>query len=327
MEFSITRIARTVLHVTDLEASRKFYVDGLGFIETESDESHIYLRGLEEQSHHSLLLKKADKPVVEVLSYKVEKEEHLEAIEKLFTSKGLKTKWMEKGSQHAIGRTLRVHDAIGIPLEFFAEMPSVARMLQRYELYRGAKIQRIDHANCAVPDVQQAYDFYVNELGFRCSEYTDTEDGDLWAAWLYRKPTVHDQAFMSGPGPKLHHFAYSLTDRISILDCCDVLASMGYADSIERGPGRHGLSNAFFLYLRDPDGHRIELYTGDYLTIDADFKPVRWDLDNPLRQTFWGHEAPDCWFNETSTFIDIETGKEVSVEEPKLAQRKPDIAT
>ena len=52
---------------------REFYVDGLGMIETESDENHIYLRGLEEHSHHSLLLKKADKAVVEVLSYKVER--------------------------------------------------------------------------------------------------------------------------------------------------------------------------------------------------------------------------------------------------------------
>lgn len=327
MDFSITRIARTVLRVTDLQASRKFYVDGLGLIETESDENHIYLRGLEEHSHHSLLLKKGDKPVVEVLSYKVDKDADLEEIEKLFKSKGLKTKWMAKGQQHAIGRTLRAHDISGIPLEFFAEMPTVDRMLQRYDLYRGAKIQRIDHVNCAVPDVQKAYDFYVNQLGFRCSEYTDTEEGELWAAWLYRKPTVHDQAFMSGPGPRLHHFAFSLTDRLSLLDCCDVLASLGYADSIERGPGRHGLSNAFFLYLRDPDGHRVELYTGDYLTIDTDIKPIRWDLNNPLRQTFWGHVAPDCWFNEASTFVDIETDEEIDYKEPLLEQRKPYIMT
>jgi catechol 2,3-dioxygenase len=326
MDFSITRIARTVLHVTDLEVSRKYYVDGLGLIETESDENHIYLRGLEEHSHHSLVLKKGDKPVVEVLGYKVDKEESLEEIEKLFKAEGLKTKWIPKGEQHAIGRSLRVHDINGIPLEFFAEMTQIDSMLQRYDLYKGAKIQRIDHVNCAVPDVQKAYDFYVDKLGFRCSEYTDTKEGDLWAAWLYRKPTVHDQAFMSGPGPRLHHFAFSLTDRLSVLDCCDVLASMGYADSIERGPGRHGLSNAFFLYLRDPDGHRIELYTGDYLTIDTDFKPKRWDLDDPLRQTFWGHEAPDRWFNEASTFIDIETGKEIDYVEPKLMQRKPVIA-
>ncbi|MER2169709.1 MAG: 3,4-dihydroxyphenylacetate 2,3-dioxygenase [Psychrobacillus psychrodurans] len=325
MNFSIIRIARTVLHVKDIELSRKFYVDGLGMIETERDENHVYLRGLEEHCHHSLLLKKSERSVVEVLSYKVMKEEDLEQIEKLFLAKGLKTKWIPKGNQYAIGRTLRVHDISGIPLEFFAEMPTVDRMLQKYNFYRGAKIQRIDHVNCAVPNVQKAYDFYVNSLGFSCSEYTETEEGDLWAAWLFRKPTVHDQAFMSGPGPKLHHFAYTLSDRLSVLDCCDVLASMGYADCIERGPGRHGLSNAFFLYLRDPDGHRIELYTGDYLTCDPDMKPKRWDLNDPLRQTFWGHQAPDKWFNETSTFIDIESGEEIKSEEPMLEQRKPKI--
>lgn len=58
MDFSIIRIARTVLHVKDLELSRKFYVDGLGMIETERDDRHVYLRGLEEHCHHSLLLKK-----------------------------------------------------------------------------------------------------------------------------------------------------------------------------------------------------------------------------------------------------------------------------
>lgn len=325
MDFSIIRIARTVLHVTNLQASREFYVNGLGMIETESDESHVYLRGLEEHSHHSLLLKKANAAHVEVLSYKVQKEQDLDELEKLFLSQGLKTKWVPKGQQHAVGRALRVQDNSGIPLEFYAEMEIVDRMLQRYDLYKGAKIQRIDHVNCAVPDVQKAYDFYTQQLGFSCSEYTETENGDLWAAWLFRKPTVHDHAFMSGPGPKLHHFAYSLTDRLSILDCCDVLASMGYAQSIERGPGRHGLSNAFFLYLRDPDGHRIELYTGDYLTTDPDLKPKKWDLNDPLRQTFWGHEAPDRWFNEASTFIDIETGEVIDYKEPVLAQRKPEI--
>src|SRR6185437_589220 len=103
MDFSIIRIARTVLHVLDLQVSRKFYVDGLGMIETESDENHIYLRGLEEHSHHSLLLKKADREVVEVHSYKVEKEQELDEIEMLFRSRGLKTKWMPKGEQHAMG--------------------------------------------------------------------------------------------------------------------------------------------------------------------------------------------------------------------------------
>jgi catechol 2,3-dioxygenase len=71
---------------------------------------------------------------------------------------------------------------------------------------------------------------------------------------------------------------------------------------MERGPGRHGISNAFFLYLRDPDGHRVELFNSDYLTCDSDFKPTRWDLRDAQRQTLWGAPAPKSWFEEGSLF-------------------------
>uniref|UniRef100_UPI0034DE11C9 VOC family protein n=1 Tax=Escherichia coli TaxID=562 RepID=UPI0034DE11C9 len=52
MDFNIIRIARTVLNVKDLERSRELYVNALGFIETEWEEEHIKLRGLEEKVHH-----------------------------------------------------------------------------------------------------------------------------------------------------------------------------------------------------------------------------------------------------------------------------------
>jgi len=327
MDFNIIRTGRCVLNVVDLEASYDFYVNGLGFIETESDASNLYLRGLEEHNHHSLHLKKADAPSVEVLSYKVYADTDLDGLARLFSTKGLKTKWIEKGQQHAIGRALRVQDISGLPVEFYAEMDPAERMLQRYDLYKGAKVQRIDHFNCMIPDVEKAYDFYINEMGFACSEYTAAEDEKIWAAWLHRKPSVHDVAFMNGIGPRLHHIGFWLSDQLSLIHACDVLASMGYTSGIERGPGRHGLSNAFFLYLRDPDGHRIELYNGDYLTCDPDFKPIRWDINDPRRQTFWGHEAPDRWFNEASVVQDIFTNEIIGLSEPTLKQHKPIFVT
>ncbi|MDQ0338797.1 catechol 2,3-dioxygenase [Caldalkalibacillus uzonensis] len=325
MSFNIVRVARVMMNVTDLDKARDFYVNALGMVETESDDSHLYLRGLEEHVHHSLVLKKAEQPGVHALGYKVYNEGDLEALAALFEEKGFPIKWIEGGSQRAMGKILRVHDISGIPLEFFYKMETVDRYLQRYDLYRGARIQRIDHVNCFVPDVQKAYDFYINELGFKCSEYTATDDDQIWAAWLHRKPNVHDQAFMNGPGPRLHHIGLWVSDPMSIIHGCDVLASMGYTQAIERGPGRHGLSNAFFLYLRDPDGNRIEIYTGDYLTSDPDFKPIRWSLNDPRRQTFWGHQAPDSWFNEATPFLNIQTGEPVRLSEAVLEKHKPDM--
>ena len=92
----------------------------------------------------------------------------------------------------------------------------------------------------------------------------------------------------------------------SIIRACDILAGARMPEAIERGPGRHGISNAFFLYIRDPDGHRIELYTSDYVTVDPDFEPIRWSLNDPRRQTLWGAPAPKSWFEEGSLFTGVE---------------------
>ncbi len=67
----------------------------------------------------------------------------------------------------------------------------------------------------------------------------------------------------------------------------------------------HGISNAFFLYIRDPDGHRIEIYASDYQTVDPDLEPIKWDLKDPQRQTLWGAPAPKSWFEEGSDFVGV----------------------
>ncbi len=197
MNSNIIRCGRAVLHVTDLERSKEFY-EALGFIVTELDSESVFLRGLEEHNHHSLLLKKREKPVLEVMSYKVYSDEDLDKLANYFENEGTKVRWLEKGTQHALGRSFRIQDPQGLPVEFYAEMDSVDRLLQRYDLYKGAKVQRIDHFNCAVTNVQENYDYYINNLGFACSEYTVDDQEQIWAAWLHRKPSVHDVAFMNG---------------------------------------------------------------------------------------------------------------------------------
>lgn len=83
--------------------------------------------------------------------------------------------------------------------------------------------------------------------------------------------------------------------------------------------------SAFFLYTRDPDGHRIELYTSDYYTGDPDLKPLRWSATDPMRGTFWGHLAPRSWFEESS-LLAAEDGGTVPTLEPALPVRT-DVAS
>jgi catechol 2,3-dioxygenase len=321
---NVIRAAHVELKVTDLPRSRAFYVDLLGLNVSYEDAEILCLRGIEERNHHSLVLRQAERPAVTHIGFRMAGEEDVEQAAALAASAGLRHRWVEAGDEPGQGRALRMHDPMGIPVEFYAEMAWEPSLLQKFHLHRGPGLQRLDHFNCGVPDVQQAFDWYTGTYGFRCSEYTDTDDGDdsrLWAAWLFRKPNVHDLALMNARGPRLHHFAYWVENALSLIKACDILAAAGYGSAIERGPGRHGLSNAMFLYLRDPDGHRVELYTGDYLTADPDLAPIRWSVHDKQRQTFWGYAAPASWFEELSTFEDVLTGEPVPMSDALLRHR------
>lgn len=297
--FNIVRLSHVELVVRDLEASRAFYADTLGLQISYEDGERIYLRAMEERGHHCIVLVKGNEPVCNVLGFKVYSEADLDKAAEFFAARGLLIEWLERAH---MGRTLRTTDDQGIPLEFYFKMERLVPIHQKYKLYRGAKPLRIDHFNCFSTNVDDAVAFY-NDIGFRVTEYTEDEDsGRLWAAWIHRKGGVHDMAFTNGLGPRLHHVAFWVPTPLNIIDLLDLMATTGYVSNIERGPGRHGISNAFFLYIRDPDGHRVEIYCSDYQTVDPDLEPIKWDLKDPQRQTLWGAAAPKSWFEEGTLF-------------------------
>jgi len=285
--------------VTDLAKSRAFYVDLLGLQVTDEDADTVYLRAMEERGHHCIVLKRRAEPTVDSMSFKVYGDEDLDKAETFFKKTSTATRWIERPYQ---GRTLAVRDPFGMPLEFYHKMDRLPHIHQKYALYKGVRALRIDHFNCFSPNVDESTAFYAS-LGFRVTEYTEDEETKrLWAAWLHRKGGVHDIAFTNGRGPRLHHVAFWVPTPLNIIDLLDLMATAGHIGAIERGPGRHGISNAFFLYIRDPDGHRIEIYCSDYQTVDPDHEPIKWDLKDPQRQTLWGAPAPKSWFEEGSLF-------------------------
>ncbi|MDX1780515.1 MAG: 3,4-dihydroxyphenylacetate 2,3-dioxygenase [Thalassovita sp.] len=301
--FNIVRLSHVELMVTDLAASRAFYVDTLGLQVTDEDDQVIYLRAMEERGHHCMVLRKGAKAEVGALSYKLYSEEDLDKAHDWFVAKNLPADWVTRPYQ---GRTLRTMDLFGAPMEFYFKMDRLEPIHQKYALYNGVKPLRIDHFNCFSPNVDESVAFY-NEMGFRVTEYTeDEESGNLWAAWMHRKGGIHDIAFTNGRGPRLHHTAFWVPTPLNIIDLLDLMSTTGYLSNIERGPGRHGISNAFFLYILDPDGHRIEIYCSDYQTVDPDLEPIKWDLKDPQRQTLWGAPAPKSWFEHGSTFKGVE---------------------
>lgn len=299
--FNILRASHVVLDVTNIDASTKFYADIIGLHVEDTTGDAVYLRGSEEHQHHSLVLRKATQAACRRLAFKVATDGDLDKAAAFLAREAIVYAFAEAPYQ---GRTLTFTDPFGFQIELYAQMEKRPHLLRRYDLYKGCHPQRLDHFNVFAAEVQDTVDFYAR-LGFRLTEYgeEDGEGGRIAAAWMHRKGNVHDFAITNGKGPRLHHFAYWVPTAMNILHLCDVMASSGYLENIERGPGRHGISNAFFLYVRDPDGHRLEIYTSDYNTMDHDHAPLRWSLKDPRRQTLWGAPAPRSWFEQGSAFV------------------------
>jgi catechol 2,3-dioxygenase len=298
--FNIVRSSHVTLGVTDLARARAFYEGALGLHVEDTHTDAIFLRGLEERQHHSLVLVQSPTADARHLGFKVASEVDLDKAAHFYKSHGITHTFVERPYQ---GRTLTAIDPLGMPIELYFKMDQRERLLQQYGLYKGVHPQRLDHFNIFAPNVQGSIDHYA-ELGFRLTEYAEEDgtNGRIAAGWMHRKGNVHDLAFTNGDGPRLHHLAYWVPTALNIIHLCDVMATTGYLSSLERGPGRHGISNAFFLYVRCPDGHRTEIYTSDYQTMDPDHTPVRWSLRDPRRQTLWGQPAPKTWFEEGTAF-------------------------
>jgi catechol 2,3-dioxygenase len=311
--FNITRASHVVMTVKDLAASRRFYTELVGLVVSAETPDTIYLRGLEEACHHSLVLKRANgAPQCLRIGMRVFTEEDLQQAEAFYRAAGLPTAWVDAPFQ---GRTLHTTDTQGMPLEFCATMTVMPRLVTAFPQFKGGCAHRLDHYQILVPNVQAACDFYMSQ-GFRMSEYIVADHAEEFAGiFLQRKGNPHDIVFFSGHGPRLHHFAYTSIDAATLMRACDIAGSMGMGNIVERGPGRHGPGHAQFVYFRDPDGHRVELFTTHYQIMDIECEPVRWDANSPMRKEIWGLPPQRSWIEDATEFADT------SVQPPKLTEK------
>ncbi len=309
--FNITRASHTSLTTRDLAKSRDFYVEVIGLVVSDEDHDTVYLRGVEERCHHSLVLKQADRdPACERVGFRAFSEEDLERAKHHFDAEGRPAEWVQKPYQ---GRTLHVSDDSGVPLELCATMDSRPRLHINYELHKGAAALRFDHFQVLVPDVFKASTFYT-QLGFRISDYfTDDNFGNhLFGAFLHRKNNPHDIVFLTRGGPRMHHFGYIVPESQNLFRACDVAGNIGFADTIEHGPGRHGQGHALYVYFRDPDGHRVEILPHPIQVMDIDDEPVHWE--QKARFT-WGRPPPKHWLLDASPFPGV------IMREPEVQQK------
>ncbi len=162
---------------------------------------------------------------------------------------------------------------------------------------RGAAARCLHHVNLNASRVAPCREFFQRHLGFQhhAGAFLDGKNTEI-IALLAVTPLDHDLGFTLDPAGargRLNHIAFYMDSREDLVRAADIMRDYGH-DTLELGPGRHAVGGAFFLYLREPAGNRIELYTGEALVLAPDREPVRWQIsDNPMM--YWGGEVPESW--------------------------------
>src|ERR1044072_5011570 len=171
--FNVTRASHLVLTSRDLAKARDFYTEVVGLKVSHETATTIHFRGAEESGHHSLTLRATRlRAECECLGFRMFDEEELERASAHFSGLGVPARFVNVPFQ---GRTLRVTDPAGLPIEFCARMKMLGRSSERTHEQRGAGAQRLNHFQVLVPDASILAAFYCG-IGFRVSAYFCAEE-------------------------------------------------------------------------------------------------------------------------------------------------------
>jgi len=273
---------------------------------TERDGGIAYLRCFGDFTHHALTLVEADTPGLDHVAYRLEAEEDVADFSARLREAGHEVTEVPAGAELGQGDAIRFEDPEGHTIELFHGFeravlgrPSLLRNQPEAYPCRGVGVRRIDHINLFTPDVGATRAFLESRLGFKLREGVTMDDGSELGAWMSVTVNVHDIALTldRSPSPKrgrLHHVAFYVDSRELMLQGADLMAELGI--EIEAGPAKHGITQAFFMYVIEPGGNRIELFSGGYQIFEPDWEPVIWgEADFERAVIWWGARLPQSY--------------------------------
>ncbi|WP_420597803.1 catechol 2,3-dioxygenase [Neptuniibacter sp.] len=293
MKKGVMRPGHIQLRVLDMEEALKHYRDLIGLIEVErDDQGRAYLKGWTEVDKFSVVLREADEPGMDFVSYKVLDNETLDKLHKDLIEYGCNVEEIPAGELNGCGRRIRFDSPTGHMFEIFAEKEQTGKWgLSKVNPeawprgLKGMKATRFDHCLLYGTNIAGTLDLFQNVLGFDLAEQVLDADGTRLAGFLTVSMKAHDVAFIEHPEPgKFHHASFFLNTWEDVLRAADLISMEDV--SLDIGPTRHGLTHGKTIYFFDPSGNRSEVFCeGDYHY--PDHEPVTWMAEDLGKAIFY----------------------------------------
>ena len=312
----VMRIGHVSVRVMDVNAALQHYEKVLGMTCVHQDDAgNVYLKCWDEWDKYSLILCPSDRAGMNYVAYKIERDAELDEFAARLRDHGVEVEQLDKGYLPFCGRSIRFSLPSGHIMCLFAEKERVGKAVGEInpapwpDGVAGVGVQWLDHCllvceldlEHGVNKVAESAKFLQDVLDFRLSEQMLVGPGrDVQvAAFLSRRSTPHDIAFVGGPRPGMHHFAFYLDDWNAVLKAADVFGKN--RTHIDIGPTRHGITRGATIYFFDPSGNRNETFGGLGYMSQPDMPVITWTEDQAGRAIFY-HTG-----ELTDTFINVYT--------------------
>jgi catechol 2,3-dioxygenase len=293
MRKGVMRPGHIQIRVLDIEEALKHYRDLIGLIEVDRDDvGRVYLKGWTEVDKFSIVLREADEPGMDFVSYKVIDNAALDRLEQDLRDYGAEITEIPAGELKGCGRRIRFKAPTGHNLELFAEKEQTGKwgLTDRNpeawpRNLTGMRATRFDHCLLYGDDLEGNVKLFTEVLGFDLAEQVLDPEGNKAAVFFSCSSKAHDVAFIGHPEKdKFHHASFWLDNWQDVLRAADLISMTD--TPLDIGPTRHGLTHGQTIYFFDPSGNRSEVFCGgDYHY--PDHPTVTWDTGELGKAIFY----------------------------------------
>jgi catechol 2,3-dioxygenase len=308
----IAHLGHTEILSPKPDESLWFFKEVLGMEEAAREGQSAHLRAFGDFDHNTLKLTEAERAGLSHIGWRTISPQALDRRARALEESGYGKGWIDGDVGH--GPAYQFEDPDGHLMEVYyeaqkyrpaeGERSALKNQPQRYSA-RGVGVRRLDHVNVLSQEVTRDREFMEEYLGFKLRENVVLDDGTEAGAWISVTPLAHDIAYTvdaTNSNGRLHHVAYWADTREEVLRAADIFLENGIY--LETGPSKHAITQGFFLYVYEPGGNRIEVFSGGYLIFSPDHEPVTWTQEERAKGQAWGLQLPETFHTHGTPVVD-----------------------
>ena len=309
--YELAHLGHVELLTPVYEKSLEFFVDVYGLDLVHEAGGSAYLRAWGDLDLTTLKLTAADQAGLGHVAWRAVSPQALQRRVAALEERGTAGEWIDGDFGHGKAYTFIAPSGQRNEIYYETEKYQAPEEKKSYlpnqpqsSVARGVGAARIDHINVLARDVPAAREFMSDTLGFKLREHLVPPEQPEVGAWLSLMNKAHDLAITREPAEtngRLHHLAYAVENREDVLRAADTFCELG--SRIEFGPAKHSRTQGFFLYVLEPGGNRIEVFSGGIHIFAPDWQPVRWTTEGRARSTAWGLDVPESFHSHATPVL------------------------